>query len=198
MTPELAIPFHRSIRGLALADPDAALPTPVVQPPHTAALHAVNDTRELAVQVEHAALRQALAALEEAGRQLQARDRERLAALQHAAVQLATAIASRLVHAKIAAGEFGVENLVRDLVAELGANQPTTVFLHPDDLELLRQQLGSDGQGMSERGPITFAADTTLRRGNARALAGDLTVRWRWDAKLAEIHETLVRSLDHA
>ena len=57
--------------------------------------------------------------------------------MQKLAVELAVAIASRLLHDQIQAGDYPVENLVRTVVERLDTPQPVTVFLHPEDLAAL-------------------------------------------------------------
>jgi flagellar biosynthesis/type III secretory pathway protein FliH len=200
MTHELTVPFHPAIRGLSFADPSGELPVPTVHPPHSvnARTVAANVERDRAAEAERAAIQQVLAALNEAVQQIQKRDQQRLAEFQRATIDLAVAIASRLVHRKLTAGEFGLETLVGQLVAELGTATSITAYLHPEDLALLKQRLEGNAPSTLAPGIVDLAADTSLRRGDCRVQTDDVTAHSQWEAKLDEIRERLMRSLSHA
>lgn len=95
--------------------------------------------------------------------------------LQDAVIQLASLIASKLVHDRIDASEFPIEEFVRQIVDKLGTGDPVTVRINPQDLALLQERLG-DEPLITDGPDIAWEADDTLSRGNCHATTGDMTV----------------------
>ncbi len=62
-----------------------------------------------------------------------------VAEMRQAAVELAIAVAGRVVFDKLQAGDFPIEEMVRQAVARLPAAPAVTVYLHPEDLALLQR-----------------------------------------------------------
>ena len=116
---------------------------------------------------------------------------------QRNAVELAVTLASRLLHDKLAASDFPVESVVRELVGEMGDASPLVVHLHPADLVLLRKRL--DGKPL-EGGhqALKFAADPSLGRGDCRVESNDALALSQLPVQLAEMRRRMLRSLGHA
>jgi flagellar biosynthesis/type III secretory pathway protein FliH len=129
---------------------------------------------------------------------LQVRERQRLAEMQQVAVELAVAIAARLAHVKIHAGDFGVEELVREVIEQLDRQQAATLFLHPADMALLERRMESNDSLLSANDHIRLGEDATLPRGDCRAEFGAVSVWSQWQSQLPEIREHLLRSIQDA
>jgi flagellar biosynthesis/type III secretory pathway protein FliH len=130
--------------------------------------------------------------------ELQTKHQQRLAELQQLAVEIALSIATRLLHQQITAGEFDVESMVRDMVAQLGQDVPVTVRLNPEDLKLLERRL--EGRPLfpeSARNP-KLAADAALGRGDCQVEGKEAMLLSELSGQLMEIREDLMRSLGNA
>jgi flagellar assembly protein FliH len=205
---EIAIPFSRAIRDVVRADPTMplAIPAaPAATPPRPTAEQEQEAARaaqaraeqEKRWHAEHEAIERTLTSLQEAVKGLEAQQRQRLVELQRMAVELSVAIASRLVHETLRAGDFAVEALVRKAVAKLEPRGPVTVRLHPEDVKLLEQRL--KGQPLlPENADVHLVADPALGRGGCRAEAGDILVTSQWEGQLEEIRQHLLRSVGNA
>ncbi len=146
-----------------------------------------------AITEERRQVAAALAGLTAAAKSFR-QDVDRLRAeMEAAAVELATAVASRLIHKVINAEAFGVQQLVHELTARLEGDRAVTVFLHPDDLKLLRRRAPETGGGQT----IQLKADAALGRGDCRAVSGDVSLISQLRAQLAELHAHLRRSVAH-
>lgn len=210
---ELRVRFDRPLRGASVLQPGAPLPdhkpartapTPATQnpPPQPAERKTEPDAaREAALAAERAADRTQLRAALEQTRQAVAELRESRAAqvaeLQRVAVEMAATIAARLLYDTVTAGEFPIDAKVREMIAQLGEDEPVSVRLHPADLQLLKQRLAGDPL-LSDRADPRFVPDTELARGACRVdgreglLVSDLAT------ELELIREDLIRSLGNA
>lgn len=194
MTPQQCIRFCSPLKGIILADPEARLPSRLPEehaPPAEPKLdNEASDQREQVQQV--------LGSMIAAVRQLDEWQRESLDELQQVAVELALAIASRIVHKKLEADEFAVEELVREVGARLGTGKPLTVRLHPDDLALLGRRLGANQPLLPDNADVQLIPDPTLGRGDCLAEAGGVGLLARPKLQLAELREQLLGSLTDA
>jgi flagellar assembly protein FliH len=141
------------------------------------------------------AVRRVIAQLGEASRRLAAQRLEAVEELQRLALELGMAVAARLVHTHIAAGAFGVEDLVRSALAHLPTASAVTVALHPDDLALLQARLGADVATLAVDTELRILPDASLGRGDCRAQAGELTVCADLRRQLSEIRDLLLEGL---
>jgi flagellar assembly protein FliH len=161
-------------------------------------------TQALAVQEqrlreEGEALKRILTSLQNAAQAVATQQMEQLAEVRRVTVELAVAIASRLIHERILAGQFGVETLVRQVLEKLEPRQPIAVRLHPDDLALLKRRLpAGDPLANLENDKVRFVADPALSRGDCRAEAGDVRIVSHLQGQLEEIRQHLLRSVGHA
>lgn len=121
-----------------------------------------------------------------------------LGEMQQVAIELAIAAASQLVHHAIERGDFGIEQLVREAVTRTGLDSAPVMFLHPLDLDLLRQRLAG-GPAPWPEGKVEFKADAAVSRGGCRVesvdgrmLVSDISSR------LSEIRRHWMEELDDA
>ena len=114
--------------------------------------------------------------------------------LARIAIELGVALAAKLVHAKIAADEFGIESLVRGAVDRLPTRQPVEVSLHPDDLALLGKHVGDPAEWIAGRS-IRLVSDDRLHRGDCKAAVGDVGVWSELQRQLWELRDLLLEGL---
>lgn len=189
-----AVPFHRNIRTVRLADAAAPLPAkpptppaPTVSAPPPPPVPRADPDRER--------LREVLAGLAEVGENLYEQQATRLREMQQAAVELAVAVASHLTYQQLEAGTFPVDALVRHVVEQIGQAAAVTVYLNPLDLELLQRH---GGKSLPEGVEIRLLADPALARGDCRAETGDLTLLAQLRENIREVREELLHTLPEA
>ena len=121
----------------------------------------------------------------------------RLRDWQRAAVELAATMAARLLHERVATGEFPIEARVGDMLAQLDKDAPVTIRLHPTDIALLESRLG-DAPLFPDRADARIIPDASLARGECRVESGDALLLSDVTRELQEIRDELLRSLGHA
>jgi len=121
---------------------------------------------------------------------------ERLFQWRAAAVELAVSIAAKLLHERIAADKFNLEQMIRDMAADLN-DEVVCVRLNPHDLELLEKRL--DGQPLLS-GPTDpqLIADTSLARGECRVEGRSSVSLSDLPRQLGQIREDLLRRVADA
>ena len=196
---ELTIPFRSPLRAVTFADAKAE-PARVPTPPASSPPPLENHRRpERDTQPdEEAAIKNVLDGVRRSLSQLQSDNLARVDELQRFAIDLAVTIASRLIHAKIEAGEFGLEAMIRDASNCLTGKQPVDIRLHPEDARLLEARVPSLATLLPNRLAGALIGDDSIRRGEARLQAGDVTVESLWRTQLDEIHQHMLRSVGHA
>lgn len=117
-----------------------------------------------------------------------------IAELQQAAIELGVAIAARLVFHQIAAGAFGIEQLVRGALEQLHSKHAAVVHLHPQDLALLRERLG-DLAALHAEQPVQWRPDAGLTRGDCKVQAGDLGVWSSMQQRLQQARALLLEQV---
>lgn len=212
---ECRVRFDRPLRGAKVLPPGAPLPEAKPSRP-TAPQPAAQNTpqqptaerkpepdaaREAALAAERAAERASLrAALEQvrvAVAELHTTSAARVSELQRVAVEMAATIAARLLHDTVATGEFPIDAKVRDMIAQLGDDEPVAVRLNPADLQLLKQRLAGDPL-LSDRADPRFVADAELARGSCRVEGRESMLVSDLARELEDIREDLLRSLGNA
>ncbi len=192
------------LRDMVRATPSAPLPkvsVPPVKPPAPPP----PDPLALA-RADRQAIEKALASMRQSVEHLTARYEAMAVEMRHATVELATAIAGRLLFDKLQAGEFPIEEMVRQAMLRLPPAPTVAVYLHPDDLSLLRQRLAEPDDGRrSGEGNRTLGkneprleADSAVPRGGCRAEAGEIHVLADLASSLAELRAQLLGSATHA
>ena len=143
-------------------------------------------------------LERLLANFDELTSDLHSQQRQRLAEMQRVAVEVAVAVASRLIHQRIEAGDVAVQSLVRQVAERLESRETLTVYLHPADLALLEQQAGDCQRLIPGEGSLKLIADASLNRGDCRAETGDMNLVLRIDQQLEEMRKHLLDILPDA
>ncbi|MGH7168673.1 MAG: FliH/SctL family protein [Gemmataceae bacterium] len=189
----LTPPRPRDIVSASPALPLPSVPVVAAKPPPRPAPDPAAIQRE-----ERQAIEKTLAQLRRAVEQLGTRYDAMAVEMRQAAVELAIAVAGRVVFDKLQAGDFPIEEMVRQAAARLPAAPAVTVYLHPEDGELLQRRL-TDNELSSVRGSEPrFETDPSLRRGSCRAEAGEIHVLADLANQLAELRQQLLWSASHA
>ncbi len=204
---ECQLRFHRPLRNVRLVPAGAPIadapppapqpkPTPPAAPPApipTDTTHAAA-TAELERRADRERLEAALDQVRTAVADLR-KDREgRLQDWQTAAVELALTIATRLLHERVASGDFAIDGKVRDMIVQLGEDVPVTVRLNPVDLELLKDRMGSDPLSADYADP-RFVADPALTRGACQVEGRESMLMSDVTRELTEIRDEMLRRL---
>jgi len=121
---------------------------------------------------------------------------QNLRELQDLAVEIGIAVASRVVHEAIEAGQFNVRGLVQQAIESCGVHTAGRVWLHPADVAVLNQRL-TDEPATGWVG-IEILDDPSLARGGCRVESPDQAVRYEVSAHLAEMRRHLLEGLDDA
>jgi flagellar biosynthesis/type III secretory pathway protein FliH len=175
--------------------PTAAAATATPPPPPAANLWDTAVGRELAADRE--TIQVALKNIQSAVADLRGQQAANLDGLRNAAVELSLTIAAQLLHREVTADEFPVENMVRDMAAQLVGDDKITVWLNPDDQKLLEKRLG--GRSLLPDAATKVVADPTLARCECRVEGGDGALLMSDPSRqLQEIRDELLRNLANA
>lgn len=147
---------------------------------------------------ERRAIEQVVEQLRQATHQLTVRFEATIEEMRQASIELAVAVASRVVFDKLQAGDFPIEEMVRQALARLPAPTPFTVYLHPDDLALMQKRLADAPLLPSREAQVRIEADGSLKRGGCRAEAGEVHVLADLADQLAGLRQHLLWSASHA
>jgi len=207
---ECRVRFPARLTDAVLVPPDAPLPAPAPRPaaaspvpaepvsqdaPPPADFWQTDVARELAA--DRTRVEAALAEIQRAVGDLRADQAGRLRELQRVAVELAATIATRLIHERVAAGDFPMEAKVRDMIDQLDQDVPVAVYLNPADLDLLEARLGGAPLRAGRDDP-RLAPDPDLARGAVRLEGKESDLLSDLTRELQEIRDDLLRSLGNA
>lgn len=121
---------------------------------------------------------------------------QNLRELQDLAVEIGIAVASRIVHEAIEAGQFNIRGLVQQAIDACAVHGTGRVWLHPADFAVLQQRLAEEpATGWAG---IEILEDTSLARGGCRVESPDQAVRYGVSSHLAEMRRHLLEGLDDA
>lgn len=195
---EIAFASPPRLRDIVRASPVLPLPplpirvTPMQPPPPPSPDPAaiLRDERRM--------IEQTLAQMRQAAEQLGTSYDAMAAEMRQAAVELAMAVAGRVVFDKLQAGDFPIEEMVRQAVARLPSAPAVTVYLHPDDLALLRRRLADNSLSLLREPELRLEVDPSLSRGGCRAEAEEIHVLADLATQLAELRQQLLWSASHA
>lgn len=193
-----AIPFTERLTGAVLVRPDAPLPPlrrrPAPPPPVVVEAPEIDLTKEF--RADRNRILAVLDGLRSAAAELRAEQDAKLDELRDAAVELALTIATRLFHRAVTTDDYPIEQIAREMAAQMVDEEPIRVRLHPDDLALLETRL--DGGPLLPGAEPKLVADATLARG-AVAVEGHAQLLVADPARtLQEIRDELLRSIAHA
>lgn len=179
---------------LRIHTPLASEPTPAPTPP-PADLWVTEIGAQLSA--DRRAIETVLGSLTAAADDLTRQHAERMDQWRTAAVELGVSIAAKLLHERITAGDFAVEQMIRDMAADMTDDEVVSVRLNPKDLELLESRL--DGQPLLSRPTDPqLIADPTLGRGECRVEGKASLSLSDLPRQLGQIREDLLRSIAHA
>jgi flagellar biosynthesis/type III secretory pathway protein FliH len=138
-----------------------------------------------------------LGSLTTAAARMQADHSALLLACRKLAVELATSIAAKLLHERIETDQFNLEQMIRDMAADMPEDEIVSVRLNPHDLELLEKRL--DGQPLLS-GPDDprLIADHALARGECRVEGRAAVSMSDLPRQLGQIREDLLRRVADA
>lgn len=186
---DATIPLPKRLAGIAVGDGPQHEPAPTAAPAPAPA-PADRESAEL--------LERLLTSFEDLTHELHAQQRQRLAEMQRVAIEVAVAVASRLVHERLDAGDVAVEGLVRQVAERLEPKETLTIHLHPADLALLEQRAKDCQRLLPVAGRLRLMADAGLRRGDCRAETGDMSLLLQVDKQLEEMRKHLLDTLPDA
>jgi hypothetical protein len=175
--------------------PSPPAPAAPPSPPNPADFWKTDLARELTA--DRARIDEVLGKLQSAGSELRKDQTERLQQWQRAAVELAMTIAARLLHERVASGEFPMEAKVRDMVQQLEGEAPVAIRLNPADLQLLKSRLGNEPL-LLDQVDARLIPDASLARGDCRVEGKEAMLLSEISRELHEIRDELLRSLAHA
>lgn len=140
----------------------------------------------------------AIQGVQEALSEMENRRAQSFEELQQIAIELAVMAAEHMTHRKIEEGDYGLDALVRTAVDQLGMNERALLQLHPDDLDLLQQQMADLKTAFNPR-QIQMTANSGLDRGTVR-LVGDSgrIVMSTVASRLSEIRHVWMENLNDA
>jgi flagellar biosynthesis/type III secretory pathway protein FliH len=121
---------------------------------------------------------------------------QNLRELQDLAVEIGIAVASRIVHEAIDAGQFNVQELVQQAIDECAVHTTGRVWLNPADVALLQHRLTA--VPTTGWAGVEILEDPRLARGGCRVESPDQAVRYDVAAHLAELRRHLLEGLDDA
>lgn len=202
---ETTITLPMPIRRVVLADPAAAMPL-WLREQHRRLLGRTSDraagpaNSAAEPSGDSAALRDQIAALEQAATQL--RDAAKLLhtrweqvllpELQHLTIELAHAIAAKLVLDQVASDQFPIENLVQQALERLNTDRAVVVKLHPADFAVWQQHVESQMPACVMRDNVRVQPDASLSRGDCHASAGEVSIVYELRRQIEELRQQMV------
>lgn len=130
--------------------------------------------------------------------ELESRRSQTLSELQQAAVEIAVIVANNIVRRAISAGDYGVEDVVNEVISRLGAEQTVTVYLHPEDQRLFEERFNKEEALREVAAKIQFRADPQLQPGDCYADAGDFGLLSTIEQQLTDLRQMLLEGLEDA
>ncbi len=172
-----AIPVWNSPERMAEIEKESTPPAPMISEEDLA------DLRNL--------LEQAVVSVEE----LQEQQRQSLQEMQEVAVELAVAAASVLTGTAIERGQFAVDDLILQALAQMQLTDPVRVRMNPQDYDLL-QVLMKEPDASEELQRLTVIQDDSLNRGSCRVESGRRILLTDLPTRLNDIRRSWMEKLD--
>ena len=205
-TREFRVSLSDRLTDAVLVSPDDPLPPlrraatpapndPPPTPPEPADFWASDIAAQLAADRQQ--IEGVLAAVRSAAADLRQQHTDRLREWQRAAVELALTLAAKLLHERVTADEFPIEQIIRGMAGELLDDEIITVRLNPKDIELLERRLGGEPLLPGGADPH-LVADPTLARTECRLEGRSSVSLSDLPRQLTQIRDDLLRSLTHA
>lgn len=182
-------------RSKPLEPPPAPAETQAASPPPAADLWETEIGTRLAA--DRRAIETVLESLTAACDSLRQEHAARMGQVRTAAVELAVTIAAKLLHERITAGQFAIEQMIRDMAGDMTDDEVVSVRLNPKDLELLESRLDGEPLLSGPSDPQLFA-DPSLGRGECRVEGRSAVSLSDLPRQLGQIRDDLLRSIAHA
>jgi flagellar biosynthesis/type III secretory pathway protein FliH len=163
--------------------------TSAVQLPQPAAIADDCSDREL--------IERALARIESALNSRIEIRRRQLDEWRRAALDLAMAAMGMVLHRQLEAGQFPIDELIREMIASCSKGAEIHVHLNPIDARLMRDKLFGRPLLPERPGEVQITEDESLARGDCRVDDGHQVFLSQLSLRLREIREELNRSLGH-
>lgn len=194
-----SIPFTDRVTNALLVRPDDPLPPfrrPAPVPPPVAPVEEPEPDLTEAYRADRARITAVVEQLRSAALDLRTHQGEKLDELRTAAVELALTIATRLFHREVTADDYPIEQIAREMAAQMVDEEPIRVRLNPQDHALLTRRL--DGEPLLSSADPKLVPDPAVGRGSV-AVEGHTQLLVADPARtLQEIRDELLRSLAHA
>ena len=117
-------------------------------------------------------------------------------AVEQQLIQLVTSLARELIQVELKTNPQVILQTLREGIAALPmAGQQTTIQLHPDDLELIKQAYGTEN--LAER-HWTLQAEPAMNRGDLFVESGNSTVDYQMESRLRHLLEQFAGINNHA
>ncbi len=187
---ETTIRLHARPRRVSLAPPGSPWPPLALKP--------VSISEPRPEPAGGNSIEPLLARIHDALAQLARNRSEFLADWQASAVELACALTARVTHQQLEAGQFPMEEIVRDMLGSFPASSEVSVFLNPDDLRLLRDRIGARALLLDRDLSIRWLEDPGLGRGDCRIEDGEKVLLSQLAAQIRLIRDDMFRRLGHA
>ncbi len=189
---EFEIDFRCSPRLREIVRANPHLPLPNVPPPR------IREDPAQREREERQAIERVLEQLANCVNQFAAGYHAMAEEMRQAAIELAIAVAGRVVFDKLQAGDFPIEEMVQQALTRLPAAPTVTIYLQPDDLDLLQRRLADKPLLPARETHLRIESDASLRRGSCRAEAGEIHVLADLADQLAGLRQHLLWSASHA
>lgn len=150
---------------------------------------ALHQKARTALEQEQEQLRQALAAVQQAGEEFHRRQEEFLRQAEGQLVELAMRIARKVLAQEIQAGRYEIEPIVRDAMQQVSARHETIVHLHPEDFARC-----SSLDDPARTGQVKFVSDAAVERAQCLLETAEGVVESSVETRLEDVAEALRHS----
>ncbi len=143
---------------------------------------------------EHQEVMDSLESIQAQLEEMSAARRQSLAELQELAVRLSVKIARSIIYTEIADDTSRIEHLVEMSLAQLDADTPIVVHVHPE----VYSRLNHSHAAVLRREKLHIVADPEIAIGDCSIVGPAFTFFAGVESKLAEIEQKLVEGLSNA
>lgn len=107
-------------------------------------------------------------------------------------VDLAGKIAERIVRDRVEVEEVAIERVVESALSEVSDAEDVTVFLSPDDAEVIRDVKSEFLQNHSDLEQMSISEDSKMKRGGCRIETRFGNIQGTVEAQIEHLSETLI------
>ncbi len=172
--------------------PFQASPSGDVPPQPPTVSPAIEDERS-----DRELIEQALARMEAALHSRVETKQQKLEEWRSAALDLGMIAAEMIVQRKLESGEFPVDEIIREMIAQCSPGAEIRIHLNPIDARLMRDKLFGRPLLAERTGTVQITEDESLARGDCRVDDGHQVFLSQLGERLREIRDELNRGLTH-